>query len=120
MYLPGDTIEVHKGIFRHPGIYVGFNNVFHNHPSSGEAIVDLTTYDPKGISVLRCRPHSTHVPVILNRINQIMQNPESYSPFTNNCEDSVSKVLTGKAGSPQREGWALFTVIAALTAAALR
>lgn len=102
----GDKIARPKGMFQHVGVYLGNNRVFHNHPSTGEAIVDMATFAPDGQCQTIWRPDSfLTVASMMTRISQMAQNPQDYCAITNNCEDTASKAISGKSGSAQRTKW---------------
>lgn len=90
--LPGDILYRKKIPAIHLGIYLGNDKVFHNNPENGEHISSVSEFaDGNKVHVFSVPEKLRHI--VLERVNQVMADPDSYSLFFNNCEHTVSNVV---------------------------
>lgn len=98
---PGDKLVRPKFVvLGHPGIYLPNGLVFHNTPP-GEQMVSLEEYAAGYLIRVEAQPQHMRERAIYSAY-QMLRNPSRYDLYTNNCDDSVNRALTGKPGSTQR------------------
>ena len=115
-YSPGDVVSRRKGLVMHRGVVLADGNILHNSPFRGEHVVSEAKFrEGKKLHVSR-----TDCPRRRRFAAGAYPDGErSYNLLTNNCEHTVSRVMTGEAESPQLKSWVagvgLATVAFALT-----
>ncbi|MEM8766032.1 MAG: hypothetical protein AAGE43_01205 [Pseudomonadota bacterium] len=101
-YRPGDVVSRRKGLVMHRGVVLSDGNILHNSPFRGEHVVSEAEFrEGKRLHVSR-----TECP--RQRRFAASARPEdggSYNLFTNNCEHTVSRAMTGEGSSPQLKSW---------------
>ena len=110
----GDVLKRRKGVglITHFGVVVGDNLILQNTPGKGEHAVTLKEFSAGGqIAVNRSNVHPN---AIAHRASSLLQNPQKYDVFRNNCEHTVTKVVEGRAVSPQIAVWGLLAVLGGL------
>ena len=115
-YRPGDVVSRRKGLVMHRGVVLNDGSILHNSPFRGEHVVSETEFrDGKRLHVSR-----TDCP--RQRRYAASARPESggYNLFTNNCEHTVSRAMSGEAESPQLKSWVAGVGIATVTFALTR
>lgn len=102
---PGDVLSAPKalGLIRHLGLVIGPNQVLQNTPERGEHVATVQEFARKrSVDVLRTGAHPN---VVQARASAILRRPRTYDLLRNNCEHTVTKVLTGVGRSGQALLW---------------
>ncbi len=101
-YRPGDVVSRRKGLVMHRGVVLSDGSILHNSPFRGEHVVSEAEFrDGKRLHVSR-----TECP--RQRRFAASARPKDtggYNLFTNNCEHTVSRAITGESSSPQLKSW---------------
>ena len=115
-YQPGDIVARRKWLVIHKGVVLGDGRILHNTPWRGEHVSSEREF--RAGRRLRVTPldHGTR----RQTLNAANDGARRYNLFTNNCEHTVNRVTTGRASSPQLQGWIAGAGMAALTLAVLR
>ena len=109
MYPAGTIIETWEVLYWHRGVALGNGYVLHNTPGVGEQIIPESVFI--GNSKFKTRqPVSFDLGGFEARVRQAHTQPRNYSWLTWNCDHTVSWALTGRAESPQLQGYATFAV----------
>lgn len=115
MYPFGAILEIQKTLYKHVAVYLGNGMVLQNHHNRGEEVVPLYVFS-QGSSIA-VRPDVVDDPsLLLQRAQWIASNPKPYNLFSNNCEHTVYRAVSGKSWSPQL---AMFGALFILGAAGL-
>jgi hypothetical protein len=104
----GDVLYRRKGPVMHVGIYLGDASILHNTPKFGEHQVDFNDF-AKGKKVY-AQSTGLSPEQILTKARQVLDQPEGYRLFKQNCEHTASKVLDDDPNSHQLNeimAWAL-------------
>ncbi|MCY4563188.1 MAG: hypothetical protein OXE40_01765 [Gammaproteobacteria bacterium] len=115
-YKPGDIVARRKGLVMHKGVVLDDGRILHNTPWRGEHVsterefragrrLRVTPVDPQA------RPRS---------LGAVQHSSRRYNLFTNNCEHTVNRATTGRATSPQLQGWVVGAGMAVVALAVLR
>ena len=101
-YRPGDVVSRRKGLVMHRGVVLSDGSILHNSPFRGEHVVSEAEFrDGK-------RLHVSHTDCPRQRRYASTARPDDsrgYNLLTNNCEHTVSRVMTGESSSPQLKSW---------------
>jgi len=117
--LPGDIVSRRKGLVMHRGIALGDGRVLHNTPFKGEHICSESEFRA-GKRLYIDRHDAALRKRTLHRAGSVPDSARSYNLFTNNCEHTVSRTMTGRAHSPQLRSWLVGGGMAAATFALTR
>lgn len=111
---PGSIVRrVKDGLFDHPGVVVPGGLVYENRPDAGEGLYSLSDFIASAGGTLSAKlPDWEDRLIILANVRKELQSPRKYSLWGNNCQDTVSRVVEGRARSHQREA----AIVAALMA----
>jgi hypothetical protein len=112
---PGTVIGRKKDSFIHVGLIISYGKVLHNNPEKGEHLSSISDFSNNQEIMIISRSVLTEE--IEKRIQSIINKPLAYSAAFNNCEDTVSRALTGKNRSPQRNTFFNSTAEAVATVA---
>lgn len=94
----GDVLTVPKAGFKHVGIVV-LGGVLHNSPGKGERLESLADFaNGKTFTIERSNADSE---IVTQRAYAILRAPRPYDVLFQNCEHTVSEILTGAKQSPQ-------------------
>lgn len=99
---PGDVVSRRKGPFMHRGVVLADGRILHNSPFRGEHVVSESEFRAGR------RLHVNYTDCPRRRRFAATARPDDgrgYNVLTNNCEHTVSRVLTGEAKSPQLVSW---------------
>ena len=114
----GDVLTRPKaaGFVTHAAVAIWNGLVLHNTPEKGEHAATVREFAAGG----RVTVHHTGMDpsVAAARAHSVLANPQGYDPIKNNCEHTVTKVVHGKAWSPQVKA-ILAVVIVAMVAGLL-
>jgi len=99
-YRPGDVLSRRKGIVMHRGVALGNGLVLHNTPLEGEHISSEAEFS-QGHRIFVNEIDDAHRRSVLERAER---SGGGYHLFDNNCEHTVTRVVTGEASSPQLRG----------------
>lgn len=105
----------------HHGLLMEDGQVLHNTPFQGEHVSSYDDFS-KGKHVHHCRTESTAASSTdTERLREAINRGRRYNPFTNNCEHTVNRIVSGQARSSQLEGIAIGSIgfIAAIAGLAL-
>lgn len=107
----GDVLTRRKGIAPviHYGVVVGDNLIVQNTPDTGEHAVTFHEFSA-GEQVMVKRSN-VHPSVIVGRARAILNNPQKYDIFLNNCEHTVAKIINGKPLSSQILLWSTLAIL---------
>jgi hypothetical protein len=85
----------------HRGVVLDDGSILHNSPFRGEHVVSEAEFRAGR------RLHVTHTECPRRRRYAATSRPveRNYNLLTNNCEHTVSRVMTGEAESPQLKSW---------------
>ena len=101
-YRPGDVVSRRKGLVMHRGVVLSDGSILHNSPFRGEHVVSEAEFrDGK-------RLHVSHTECPRQRRFAAAARPSdsgSYNLFTNNCEHTVNRAISGESSSPQLKSW---------------
>ena len=102
---PGDILKRSKapGVI-HVGVYLGNDKVLHNAPATGECVCSVEEFSNGEKLNIEKPPYYLRL-TILNNAALLLQSPSDYNLLINNCEHTVSKVVTGVARSEQLAAW---------------
>lgn len=111
-FQPGDVISRPKGIvLRHYGIVLLNGCVLHNTPSEGEHASTASEFaaghEPR-LHPVRGEMRAW----VLHNASAVLANPRGYDLFVNNCEHTVTRILTGEPSSSQLQ--ACTTILASV------
>ena len=81
--------------------------VFHNTPEEGEHL-DSPEVALKGLPASRWDIASEHQAAAHMRLMAVIRNPQPYHALNNNCQHTVSRIVTGVAQSPTLQGVAFW------------
>jgi len=109
---PGSLISRGSFPVNHKGIYLENGWVFESTPEEGEHFSNIRRF-AKGQPV-HYRRLDIPVSVLWARTQMAVATRHPYNLLANNCEHAVSRLLGGRARSPQLQGW---VALALLTAA---
>ena len=99
------------GFVNHVGVVVGPDHVLQNTPTKGEHITtvrDFSKGQPVRVISARINPKD-----VIERARRVLNAPQPYDIFTNNCEHTTNRVLTGSPFSPQLAFWVILGSIMA-------
>ena len=117
IFRTGDVIARRKGVVLHIGVVLAPGEVLHNTPERGEHVSSLDEF-AAGRRVRLVRPACGQ-----SHARDSSARPRagrSYNLFTQNCEHTASRVVQGRAQSPQLRSWAVGIGMAAITFALTR
>ena len=113
----GDIVSRRKGIVMHRGIVQEDGSIYHNTPLRGEHSSSEDEFRKnKRIQVQRLDPCSRAA--VLRATQKTAS--RRYNPFTNNCEHTVSRAVSGQARSPQLTSLLVSGGVAGVTLALTR
>jgi hypothetical protein len=115
-YLPGDVLSRRKGLVMHRGVALGDGLVLHNTPFRGEHVATEAEFSA-GRRIHVTRLDATHRRATLARA---AEHGAGYHLFANNCEHTVSRVVSGVPESPQMRGIVCGLAVGALVLALTR
>jgi len=115
-YRPGDILARRKAFVMHKGIALGDGRVLHNTPWRGEHV----STEREFLAGKRLRVTRLDAQARRRALGAAQQSSRRYNLFTNNCEHTVNRATTGKATSPQLQGWLVGAGVAVLAFAAAR
>lgn len=96
---PGDIVARDKMIGTHYGVVLHDGFVLHNTWQRGEHVSSMQSFaNGREVRVQRQRPEVQER--VLFNASAIIRHPRSYNFFSNNCEHTVTRCLTGKGHSP--------------------
>lgn len=104
----GDVLYRRKGMVMHVGIYLGNALILHNTPKKGEHQVDFDGFS-KGKTVY-AQSTGLSPEQVLNKANQVLDEPADYRLFKHNCEHTANTILKDDPTSHQLSeimAWAL-------------
>ena len=114
---PGDIVARRKGLVMHKGIVLGDGRILHNRPRKGEHLSSEQEFRAGRRMRVIPLPEAARQ----RTLRAAMANdPRPYNLFTNNCEHTVQRAATGRASSPQLQGWMAGLALAALAFALTR
>lgn len=116
---PGDIVSRRKGLVMHRGIALGDGRVLHNTPFKGEHVCSESEFRA-GKRMYTSNLDGDQRGRALHRANGHDRRGRGYNLLTNNCEHTVSRVMTGEARSPQLHSWVMGGGFAAATFALTR
>jgi len=96
-----DLLFTHTGIILGKSKNTGRKIVFHNHPDSGPAIVDFSTYANGFVSRYTERPSDAWQIVLLRSFRQA-ESGADYKLMAYNCQDATSYSRDGNGNSHGR------------------
>ena len=115
-YQPGDIVARRKGLVMHKGVVLADGRILHNTPWRGEHVSTERQFRAgRRLRVAAVDPHTRR-----RRLGAAQQGARRYNLFTNNCEHTVNRATTGRASSPQLQGWIAGAGLAVLAIAVLR
>lgn len=97
-FLVGDIVERPKGLLFHVGVHLGNGLVFHSSPTRKGAAVTSEAEFANGQPVSSRGHINLDSRILYQRVQTILARQEPYDAVTNNCEDVVTEVATGKRG----------------------
>ncbi len=115
-YQPGDIVARRKGPVMHKGIALGDDRILHNTPWRGEHVSSEAEFR----AGRRLRVNRLASDARRRALETAGDASRRYNLFTNNCEHTVNRAATGRATSPQLQGWLAGAGIAVLTFAVVR
>ena len=115
-YQPGDIVARRKWLVMHKGVVLGDGRILHNTPWRGEHVSSEREF--RAGRRLRVTPLDTTMR--RRAVSAARDGARRYNLFTNNCEHTVNRVTTGRASSPQLQGWLVGAGMAALAFAVFR
>jgi hypothetical protein len=108
----GDVLLVPKldGAVSHMGLVVDADRVLHNIPERGEHLATVAEFSKgRPISVIRTNASPE---VVRARAQSTLARPRRYDLFRNNCEHTISRILSGIEKSPQLAAWMIVILLA--------
>lgn len=109
---PGDIVARRKGLVLHKGIVTADRKVLHNTPERGEHLSTFAEFaDGERIQVERRSLDERRR--ALARLALSGPRGRDYDVLANNCEHTVTRVVHGRAHSPQLGNWLLGAGVAA-------
>lgn len=104
-YHSGAIVQrIKNGVFDHQRVVVPGGLIYENKPDTGEGLYPLDDFMASAkdkLSVIL--PDWQDRLSILANIEKELKSPRKYSLLSNNCQDTVSRVVSGRARSHQRE-----------------
>ena len=95
----------------HHGLLMDDGQVLHNTPFRGEHVSSYDDFS-KGRDVYQHSTESLDSSNDSQRLREAIAQRRHYNPFTNNCEHTVNRIVSGQAQSSQLEEIALGSVVA--------
>lgn len=108
----GDLIRVSRFLHSHVGIYVGGQNVVHNDKGGGVVVLGTLAQFSGGrlIQLHKAATGNTFErQAIANRAFALLG--RKFNLWTFNCEHAATWAQSGKAESPQLQGFAVFALL---------
>ena len=115
-FQPGDIVARRKGFVMHKGVVLSDGRILHNTPWRGEH----TSSEREFRAGRRLRVTALDKDARQRVLDGEHDGARRYNLFTNNCEHTVNRVTTGRATSPQLQGWLVGAGMAALAFAVFR
>ncbi|MDE0064652.1 MAG: hypothetical protein OXP09_03560 [Gammaproteobacteria bacterium] len=113
---PGDIVARRKWLVMHKGVVLDDGRILHNTPWRGEHASTLGEF--RAGRRLRVTPTDRRTG---RRVaGAVPHGARRYNLFTNNCEHTVNRATTGRATSPQLQGWIAGAGLAVVAIAVLR
>ena len=78
MYQVGSELSVPEKFYKHVGVYVGDNRVFHNSPECGEVLTSVSEF-AKGREINVTKQGVNDISGFFSRLRQSMCNPKNYN-----------------------------------------
>ena len=115
-YQPGDIVARRKGPVMHKGIALGDGRILHNTPWRGEHVSTEAEFRAgRRLRVTRLEAEARR-----RALDSAGHASRRYNLLTNNCEHTVNRATTGRATSPQLQGWLAGAGIAVIARAVTR
>ena len=113
---PGDIVARRKWLVMHKGVVLDDGRILHNTPWRGEHASTLGEFR----AGRRLRVTPTDRGTRQRVAGAERHGARRYNLFTNNCEHTVNRATTGRATSPQLQGWIAGAGLAVVAIAVLR
>lgn len=97
----GDLVSRRKAIvFQHWGVMLDERNVLHNSPAHGEHVTSIEEF-AAGHEIVVHPVAPEQRPWVIENACKVLSNPKAYDIFSNNCEHTANRIISGQAYSPQ-------------------